>query len=103
MAGRLTLTRANDDKSLLSNGEAGYEWVSKDDPRVREIRLLAEVDRVGDVTGDPSDNLLIRGDSVDALRTLVQPSEETLKPGWLRSMSRNCSENGATCSLPRAN
>jgi adenine-specific DNA-methyltransferase len=75
VTGRLTLTWANDDRALLSNGETGYEWVSKDDPRVREVRLLDEVGRVGDVSGDASDNLLIRGDSIDALRALVYSPE----------------------------
>jgi len=71
VTGRLTLSWANKEKALLSHGETGYEWVERDDPRVREVRLLDEVGRVGEVTGAASDNLLIRGDSVDALRTLV--------------------------------
>ena len=75
MSGRLTLTWANKDKALLSHGEAGYEWVERDDPRAREVRLLDEVGRVGEVTGDASDNLLIRGDSLDALRALVLSPE----------------------------
>lgn len=75
MTGRLTLTWANKEKALLSHGETGYEWVERDDPRVREVRLLDEVGRVGEVTGDASDNLLIRGDSVDALRILVHSPE----------------------------
>lgn len=75
MTGRLTLSWANKDKALLSHGETGYEWVERDDPRVREVRLLDEVSRVGEVAGDASDNLLIRGDSVDALRTLVHSPE----------------------------
>lgn len=72
MSGRLTLSWANKDKALLSHGEAGYEWVERDDPRVREVRLLDEVGRVGEET---SSNLLIRGDSVDALRALVRTPE----------------------------
>lgn len=75
MSGRLTLTWANKDKALLSHGESGYEWVDKDDPRAREVRLLDELGRVGEVAGDPSDNLLIRGDSLDALRALVHSPE----------------------------
>ncbi len=75
MTGRLTLSWANKDKALLSLGESGYEWVERDDPRVREVRLLDEAGRVGDAIGTPADNLLIRGDSVDALRALVRTPE----------------------------
>lgn len=76
MTGRLTLSWANKDKALLSLGESGcYEWVERDDPRVREVRLLDEVGRVGDAGGASTDNLLIRGDSVDALRALVHTPE----------------------------
>lgn len=79
MAGRLTLTWANKDRALLSHGEDGYEWVDRDDPRAREVRLLDEIPdatgRVGEATGGPSDNLLVRGDSLDALRALVRSPE----------------------------
>jgi adenine-specific DNA-methyltransferase len=75
VTGRLTLTWANKDRALLSHGESGYEWVDRDDPRAREVRLLDEIDRVGEVAGDASDNLLIRGDSLDALRALVHTPE----------------------------
>lgn len=77
MGGRLTLTWANKDRALLSHGESGYEWADRDDPRVREVRLLDEIDggRVGEVTGTASDNLLIRGDSLDALRALARSPE----------------------------
>jgi adenine-specific DNA-methyltransferase len=74
MSGRLTLTWANKDRALLSHGESGYDWVDRDHPWVREVRLLDSVQDgdAGDVTGTASDNLLIRGDSVDALRALVK-------------------------------
>lgn len=101
MTGRLTLSWANKDKALLSHGESGYEWVERDDPRAREVRLLDEVGRVGDAaeprrlrdsaaphhrwlrdSAAPNrletslrDNLLIRGDSLDALRALVRTPE----------------------------
>lgn len=75
VAGRLTLSWANKDKALLSHGESGYEWVERDDPRVNEVRLLGEVSLVGDTAGTPGDNLLIRGDSLDALRALVRTPE----------------------------
>lgn len=79
MAGRLTLSWANKDRALLSHGEDGYEWVDRDDPRAREVRLLDEIPdatgRVGEVSGGVDDNLLIRGDSLDALRALVKSPE----------------------------
>lgn len=75
MTGRLTLSWANKDKALLSHGESGYEWVERDDPRVREVRLLDEVGLVGEAAGTTEDNLLIRGDSLDALRALVRTPE----------------------------
>ncbi len=79
MAGRLTLSWANKDRALLSHGEGGYEWVDRDDPRAREVRLLDEIPdatgRVGEVSGGVDDNLLIRGDSLDALRALVKSPE----------------------------
>jgi adenine-specific DNA-methyltransferase len=75
VAGRLTLSWSNDDRSLISNGDSGYQWVPRDDPRVREIRLIDEVDRIGDVSRTADDNLLIRGDSLDALRALVYSPE----------------------------
>ena len=37
VADRLTLSRANKDKALLSHGESGYEWLERDDPRVNEV------------------------------------------------------------------
>lgn len=46
MTGRLTLSRADKGKAMLSHGETGYEWVEREDPRVREVRLLDEVGRV---------------------------------------------------------
>ena len=75
MPGRLTLNWSNDDQSLLSDGGTGYKWVARDDPRVREVRLLEEVDRVGEVSAGAGDNLLIRGDSLDALRAMVYSPE----------------------------
>lgn len=70
MTGRLTLTWANKNDALISTSDGGYEWVDRSDPRANEVRLLDEVDRVGDVSGTPADNLLIRGDGLDALRAL---------------------------------
>lgn len=60
--------------SLLSSGNGGYEWVHTTDVRMGEKRLLEDVDRVGD---DASENLLIEGDALHALRSLAQLPELT--------------------------
>ena len=73
--GRLALTWFNQDKAVLPDADGGYEWVECDDPRVTEVRLLEEVARVGEVSGTPDDNLLIHGDSYDALLALVRTPE----------------------------
>lgn len=80
MTGRLTLDWANKDMALLSHGETGYEWVERDDPRAREVRLLdavgsGEDGAVGEVNGTAADNLLVRGDSLDVLRALAKSPE----------------------------
>lgn len=67
-SGRLELTWANKHLRLISDPEGGYEWVDPTDPRVSEVRLLHEVDTVGDDTTDG--NLLIEGDALHALTAL---------------------------------
>lgn len=67
-SGRLELTWANKHLRLISDPEGGYEWVDPADPRVSEVRLLHEVDTVGDDTADG--NLLIEGDALHALTAL---------------------------------
>lgn len=67
-SGRLELTWANKHLRLISNPEGGYEWVNPTDPRVSEVRLLHDVDTVGDDTTDG--NLLIEGDALHALTAL---------------------------------
>ncbi len=67
-SGRLELTWANKHLRLISDPEGGYEWVDPADPRVSEVRLLHEVDTVGDDTTDG--NLLIEGDALHALTAL---------------------------------
>lgn len=69
--GRLTLNWANKDLALVSTTDGGYEWVPPTDPRAAEVRVLDPVSEVG----DPSDNLLVRGDSLDALRALARTPE----------------------------
>jgi adenine-specific DNA-methyltransferase len=75
---RLTLSWVNKDHALLGTGPGGYEWVDRDDARVREIRLIEPIDVVGEVGPDSSraaDNLLIVGDSLHALQSLISLSE----------------------------
>lgn len=84
MPGRLTLTWANKDRALVADGDGGYDWAPPDDPRAREVRVLEEVSSypvVEEATEGsrlettPDDNLLIRGDSLDALRALARIPE----------------------------
>lgn len=74
MSGRLTLSWANKDKALVSDDDGGYDWVDADDPRAVEVRVLDELG-VYPPDAEAADNLLIRGDSVDALRALVRIPE----------------------------
>jgi adenine-specific DNA-methyltransferase len=73
--GRLSLSWVNKEKALIADSDDGYLWVEPGDPRAEEIRLLDEVSSVGEVRGTPGDNLLIRGDSRDALRALARTPE----------------------------
>ncbi len=75
MGGRLTLSWVNKDQALMSADNGSYEWFSRDDARVTEVRLLHAAESIGEVTDTVNDNLLIRGDSYDALRALVSTVE----------------------------
>lgn len=76
--GRLELTWTNKHQSLLAHDDGKYEWVPSSDYRVAEVRLLDEVELVGDVGPDrTSDNLLIRGDALHALTSLSDLPEFT--------------------------
>lgn len=88
--GRLELTWANKDKTLLSMGEGRYDYAFADpqDPRVQEVRLLHEVGRVEAETPEdrPSDlplptteNLLITGDAMHVLDSLLKTPEWAAK------------------------
>ncbi len=66
--GKLELTWVGKDRRLLSHGDDRYEWVDPADWRVSEIRLLHDVDTVGD---PDSGNLLIHGDAMHALDALI--------------------------------
>lgn len=70
-AGRLELTWTNKALRLLAREDGSYEWVHPSDYRVAEVRLLHDVTSVGKVgTQRSADNLLIRGDALNALTSL---------------------------------
>lgn len=74
--GRLELTWTNKALCLLAHEDGRYEWVSPADYRVAEVRLLDDIAAVGKVGPKRSrDNLLIRGDALDALRSLARLPE----------------------------
>ena len=76
--GRLELTWTDKDKALLSHEDGTYEWVPPKDHRVAEVRLLRDAGTVGQVQADEErakDNLLIRGDALDALTALTKLPE----------------------------
>jgi adenine-specific DNA-methyltransferase len=76
--GALSLTWANKHLRLLSHEDGSYEWVEPSDFRVSEVRLLHNVSSVGEVHPDRSrakDNLLIRGESLHALTSLLRVPE----------------------------
>lgn len=77
-AGRLTLSWVGKDEALLATPEGGYEWVPRDDPRVTEVRTLRATDTVGELRSEADatrDNLLIVGDSYDAMHSLTRVPE----------------------------
>ncbi len=74
--GRLELTWTNKHLRLLAHEDGRYEWVSPSDYRVAEVRLLDDVSTVGEVgRRRAGDNLLIRGDALNALRSLARLPE----------------------------
>jgi len=75
--GRLELTWTNKPLRLLAHDDGTYEWVSPSDYRVAEVRLLHDVASVGSTRGSTraSDNLLIRGDALNALLSLARLPE----------------------------
>ena len=76
--GRLELTWTNKHLRLLAHDDGSYEWVPPQDYRVAEVRLLRDVCTVGTVSDDTrraSDNLLIRGDALHALTSLIKLPE----------------------------
>jgi adenine-specific DNA-methyltransferase len=76
--GRLELTWTNKPLRLLAHEDGSYEWVPPSDYRVAEVRLLHEAGTVGLVHGTcdrAKDNLLIRGDALNALTSLIELPE----------------------------
>lgn len=74
--GRLELTWTNKGQRLLAHEDGSYEWVSPGDYRVAEVRLLHDAGTVGEVGRiRAADNLLIRGDALNALTSLVRLPE----------------------------
>jgi len=74
--GRLELTWTNKSQRLLAHEDGSYEWVNPADYRVAEVRLLHDVTTVGAVgTRRAADNLLIRGDALNALTSLARLPE----------------------------
>jgi adenine-specific DNA-methyltransferase len=78
LSGRLELTWTNKDLRLLAHEHGSYEWVPPADYRVAEVRLLHDAGTVGQTHPERArakDNLLIRGDALAGLHSLVQLPE----------------------------
>ncbi len=75
-SGRLELTWTNKSLRLLAHEDGRYEWVSPADYRVAEVRLLDDLGVVGEVGRvRAGNNLLIRGDALNALQSLAHLPE----------------------------
>ncbi|NCD19932.1 MAG: site-specific DNA-methyltransferase [Actinobacteria bacterium] len=72
--GRLELTWKGKESALIpvNDGAYDYAWVDPDDPRAREVKSIEVTERVGELDGPTGagENLLIVGESGDALRSL---------------------------------
>lgn len=74
--GRLELTWTNKPLRLLAQEDGSYEWVNPADYRVAEVRLLHDAAAVGKTGANRArDNLLVRGDSLNALTSLSRLPE----------------------------
>lgn len=74
---KLELTWFNKDKSLFYDlDKKEYVWVDKKDPRVSEPRILLEKESFGD---KDSENILIKGDNLLALKALQQDYKNSIK------------------------
>jgi adenine-specific DNA-methyltransferase len=76
--GTLELTWTNKHLRLLAEEDGAYQWVPPSDYRVAEVRLLEEAGTVGKTRSRRDrveDNLLIRGDALNALTSLAELPE----------------------------
>lgn len=74
---KLELQWSNKNKALYYDVATGkYEWVNKKDPRVTEPRILVEKKQYGDIN---TENLLIKGDNLLALKALQQDFQRKIK------------------------
>jgi hypothetical protein len=76
--GRLELTWTNKHQRLLALDDGSYRWLPPSDYRIAEVRLLHDAGTVGDVGSGQTragDNLLIRGDALNALTSLAELPE----------------------------
>lgn len=74
--GRLELTWTNKHLRLLAHEDGSYEWLNPSDYRVAEVRLLHDLATVGEAGSKrAADNLLIRGDALNALTSLARLPE----------------------------
>src|SRR4030067_1997449 len=74
---KLELQWTNKNKALYFDPASGkYEWVNKKDPRVSEPRILIEKHLFGDKN---TENILIKGDNLLALKTLLQDFQRKIK------------------------
>jgi adenine-specific DNA-methyltransferase len=82
--GTLELTWTNKHLRLLAEEDGAYQWVPPSDYRVAEVRLLEDAGTVGKTRSRldrAKDNLLIRGDALNALTSL---GELRVCPGSVR-------------------
>jgi hypothetical protein len=72
--GRLELTWMGKDSALIpvEDGKYDYSFVDPNDPRALEVKSIEVLEQVGEVDGPTgaNENLLVIGDSGDALRSL---------------------------------
>ena len=80
LSGKLELNWVNKNKTLIVKDydKGQYEWVDRNDYQASEVRLLKEIEKVGE---NSSDNLIIHGDSLNALTSLTKIPEYWQKYG----------------------
>jgi adenine-specific DNA-methyltransferase len=72
------LTWTNKHLRLLAHDDGSYEWIDPADHRIAEVRLLHDAGTIGETTPSSTraeDNLLIRGDALNALASLAELPE----------------------------